>query len=158
MRTEPIGLDYLLPVGVARIVAAVAALVLLGIIYLLISSFTAAPHRWADAVRLVVMGGACFAVIQRARKVIPRLRDERFQMRIRKFKALKKRSWDEAMGSLVDDPEVELLEEMEALMANPFTWRRKQRIITARHGDLIAAIYEANDRVGTIKLEVVVER
>jgi hypothetical protein len=157
MKTQPIGLDYLLPVWVARVAQILGAAALLAVGYLIVNLLRTTPEKWPSALRLVILGGACFAVIQRARTVIPRLRDDRLQRRIKKFKALKKKSWDEMLDQLVADRDVELLDEFAAVMANPLTWGRKQRILTARDRDLVAEITESNGRVGGIRLELVVE-
>ena len=106
---------------------------------------------------MVLVGGVCFAVIQRAWTVIPRLRNACFQARIRKFKALKKKSWEAMLDELLNDPQVELLDEAQVTMANPLTWGRKQSVITARDGDLLAEILESNGKIGSIRLHLIVE-
>jgi hypothetical protein len=157
MKTEPIGFDYYLPVWVARGVAVVAGAALLFFGWLAVMILVQTPHKWFAAVRTTALGVACLVVIQRALKVIPRLRDDRFQDRIEKFKAMKQQPWHDMLEQLVSDPEVELLNEAKVTMANPFSWGTKQGMITARSGDLVAVIFESSGRVGTIRFELVVQ-
>lgn len=157
MRTQPIGLDYLMPVWVARVAAAMAGGVLALIAILAVKELAAASGKWSDLYPALAVCAICVAVISRARTVIPRIRDDSFRARIRKFKSLKKRSWDEVMDQMVDDHAVEFVDEYEARMANPLTWGRKQKIVSLREKDLLVEVLEANGTVGSIRLQLIVE-
>jgi hypothetical protein len=154
MKTEPIGFDHLMPLWVARCIATAAALVLVAIICVLAVSFAIPP---SDAqMGLVLIAAVCATVLWRAWKVSSWLRDDRLRAGIRKFIGLTQTRWDEMMLYLADDPEVELLYETRAMMANPLTWGRKQSVLVVREGDLVAYLLESNGLVGSVRLERVI--
>jgi hypothetical protein len=154
MRTAPIGFDHRLPrsflYGLAGIAAALIVLILATTAYTLVNR----PAQLPRLLTAFAIATICAGAIHRVRIVIPRIRDVAFQARIRKFKALKKLSWDAMLDQMVADHDVEFGDEWEERLLNP---TQKRRVLTLREKDIQAILYESKNTVGKVTLNLIIE-
>jgi len=71
------------------------------------------------------------------------------------FRALRKREWNLAIGEVLADPSVELVDEHGMVLPHPLAGEAKQTMLLAQDGNFLAEIHEDKGRVGSIRLALI---
>ena len=113
------------------------------------------PHEWHRMLAPCVGAGLFLLALLRQKKRMRLLRDAGLQGRIRKFRALRKREWNLAIGELLADSSVEFVDEHGMVLPHPLAGEAKQSVLLAQDGNLLAEIHEDKGRVGSIQLALI---
>jgi hypothetical protein len=154
-KTEPLDSEYWEPVWAARIIFVGGIMLFAAAIICIIVTPLIWPNEWRRVVAWCFGAGLFLLALLRQKKRMRLLRDAGLQGRIRKFRVLRKREWNLAIGELLADSSVEFVDEHGMVLPHPLAGEAKQSVLLARDGNLLAEIHEAKGRVGSIQLALI---
>lgn len=111
-------------------------------------------HDVSNSGALGTMALLAMFTLERARdlETLPKSSDSELPKQVEAYRQLSGRPWASTASQI--EARVPTVSKTRTMMANPLTWRRKQRVLTIHDPDLTITLYETNGVVGKVKLGI----